>query len=242
MKTFVICCGMRRSGGTLTYHYAREILQNRANLIDAGWVIWQRFDEIYNKYHHGEGCVILKTHPYLPAHSARAREVLKAGKMRAIYTYRDVRDVAASLIWFHESNRKVAKPPPDGGLRDPTTLGNEIRSLLEVDNKWRRLKKKDCLVIRYEKMMRNHPYTVRRIADFVGQSVSIERSREIANIFSLERQRERQPPHKYDGVNLLWPHHIRDGKVGEFRESLSSERSAVVLVAGSWLKTNGYIE
>jgi hypothetical protein len=92
---FLICCGMYRSASTWQYLVASEIVETNALGQRIGFIHGDAFDEAdYPSASEGR-LLVLKCHDYHPVYG----ELVRKGRAKVIYSYRDIRDVACSLMW-----------------------------------------------------------------------------------------------------------------------------------------------
>lgn len=210
----IFCCGMRRSASTLQYHIVRELLPDYD---DWGWTPWQEFDTKYNG-----NDAILKCHPFIPEYSLVASNLFESGQAKAIYIYRDIRDVVASLL---RTERIM-------GMN--YALENDIRAIIENFYKWTSIN--NVYIARYESVVNNISQMIREIADFL-EVVTIDADY-LADKYSLENQRKRQPLDKWDEYTTMHPGHIGTGAIGQY---LPQDKLDVVMsIASDWLKEQGY--
>jgi hypothetical protein len=236
----VLCAGMFRSGSTWQYNIACELLER----VDSG----QRLGFVegweYEQATSGEATPVrvLKTHD---AHF-RFADSLMAGKARAIYSFRDLRDVAYSLMHkFKVSFEEVISA--DGLLRKCT----------RNDAFWTDLP--NVLTQRYENLIQNADAMVRQIARFLGLETDHDMARLLAEAYSLPhnvaradelaRELREQGIDLDDKANalacdahtLLHWNHCRTGRVGAWKEVATAEQRLLLgEVCGDWLIRRGY--
>jgi hypothetical protein len=173
----VICNGMGRSGSTLQYNWARELVETAGVGVSHGFVAGDPehsqgvpHEEIIgwaqdSAYHVMK---IHTVHPVLPA-------LLEDANGRVCYIYRDLRDVAVSMIstwgWRRE---KLA-----------SALEFEVNNYRELDSLRTRA---DRLFLwqRYEEVMVDPFGAVRQIAEFLDLSVDDEELSAVVDACSIE--------------------------------------------------------
>lgn len=218
--TWTVVSGMRRSGSALCYEIVRAILGNEYGM---GWITWQQFDDLARTNDGKCEHVIVKSHVHLPSHSPSAWRINADGRMRIVHSYRDVRDVAASLIKFVEDP-------------DDTILEQSLLATMAESDAWRQMKIK-C-AYRYEDMMDNPARKIGQIADFLGREVDAQ---EMAERFSMENNRSLLPSEHRTPDRVWWHNHIDDGRVGKWEDVLTPPQLEMVNRIGSdWLKKMGY--
>lgn len=211
----IICCGMVRSGSTLQYQLAKAVVEPYGG-IGLGFL---EEDNLPDSAHR---MAVIKCHLRPP----NAPDLLKSGRARGIYIYRDVRDVMVSQM------RKDNHP----------FSVDAIRTWLRLDTQWRSLP--NMLVSRYEDL--NLENEVMAIARHLRLPLSWKMAQVIANRHTLAHQQKRiaQIETGYDPKTLLhWNHITSGGKSGLWREALTpSQIEAANMAAGWWLRDNGYME
>jgi len=244
MKTiWVFAAGMRRAGSTLQYHLARDLIEH-AGGHNAGWITHQKFQKTYNELDGKHPYVILKTHAYIPKFIPVAKELFETGRARALYIYRDLRDVAASLKQFRYSNWKHI-------------VEKEMPAILNEYKEWTRFSQidsdKQLRVWKYEDfqaLMRFTPNKMRGLETFFEMGFHpLAFHWEILNRHSLTNhlkllQDQLYSERGYNHDSLMWRNHITDGKIGKYITVLTpAELDELYTVPGvvEWLQDKGYI-
>lgn len=226
----IVCCGMPRSGSTLQYQIACELVERAAlGTRPAAWPspidpsMWAGPRPIH----------IAKTHdpdPRLAGFDPR--------HTRFVYAYRDVRDAIASHL------QKIADDAHPG--IDDADIARVVRERM-LDPFAHFTTMPGVLVSRYERMIDDLPEEIRRIARHIGIEPDAETTHAIAEALALDTQRRflsARPWHTgeaWDDRTLLHRHHIRDGRVGKFRDVLTpAQLDAVEAIARQWLLAQGY--
>lgn len=222
----VLVCGMHRSGSTLVWQITRQLLDGRPGLRNPRGIPTSEFPVAAADPH---DLLLAKAHyrSVVPASDFPDEGALY------IYTYRDVRDVVASLF------RKGAMSAPRRG-------GDESRAIarreLRGDSFWRQ--RRVVWIGRYEHFRDDVPGLVRSLADFLGVSVTPERVAEIVDWVSIDRQRERVIRYRDEGIDpdtRITEQHITDGREGAWRDTLTiAELEAVEQAGARWLVRHGY--
>ena len=235
----IICCGMPRSGSTLQYQLTSAIVEFKLAGQSLGLVpvtnsislnqLLQNNSLSAHKY------LVIKRHKY----TDEAAELVKTGKAKAIYVYRDLRDVVVSVMnKRQESFEQIAK-------------GNFVENCLDNFYKWASLE--DIFVSKYEELTVNLKKEVMRISNYLGFELNEDSAEKIAENYSLDRQIQRiknfdyetqgigQGSVKCEPISLLHQNHISSGKSGQWRHSLSrQEVSTIENIADFWLIEKGY--
>ncbi len=232
---WIFCCGMRRSGSTLQYQIATDLVTRRGIGEGLGYVLPEDFEKLAQE-HGGDGRFkIVKTHAFLPA----AGPLLRRGQAKGLYSYRDIRDVIVSLMTMQNV--------PFAHLRDQ----GMIYALLKEYDDW--LQAGNILVSRYESMVEDLAGEISRMASFIGVRLEEGEAETMATEYSLERQKERinqfsseqlvetSVGTKVHPTMLLHHNHISSGRQGRWQQVLSrSEVALVEHIARDWMRDRGY--
>jgi hypothetical protein len=232
---WVFCCGMERSGSTVQFQIAAEIVEMAGVGTRVDWVPPQEFPASRNKHRGRTDMLVFKNHICTPDMVAE----FDAGNARGLYIYRDLRDVMVSKM------RKTQVP--FGALWN----GRFLTTCLNNYDKWTRLP--GVLVSRYEDMVGDLASEVDRIASHLGIELTRQQRRQIANRFGLERQQHRINAavaagamrgafgQKFDPHTNLHSDHIHSAKVGAWLDQLTHRQIALVeQLSGQWLIAHGY--
>lgn len=217
MKTkWVFACGMRRAGSTMQYHLAREIVKT-AGGIDLSWVIWQKFDELYDKYDGKYPYAVLKCHAFIPGMASKMGPAVWEKQGYGVFISREIRDVLASLIRLYKSQGA------DGALTN-SALENDMRAIfLKEGGYW--LSKSKVLHTKYENILTLDGLSKEcaRISEHLGIELSWLDCEELASQYVLEKQRQRLPTgeRKYNKEYLLWKDHVFTGANGTWKKELT---------------------
>jgi hypothetical protein len=222
MRTnWIVISGMRRSGSALRYEIVKEIVGEE---YAHGWIRWQDFSEVYNKVDGKEERAIVKSHTFLPSHCPVAAQVLRERRMWIVHSYRDIRDVAASMKTFMGEDWIKSE------------FENALVATMNESDSWMGVK--SAYVSKYEHAVNNLEEEVFNIASYLGRSVDCK---DIAKKFSISNNRERLPSSRRTKDGVWWHNHIGNGEVGKWERELSpSEINMVNRISHGWLKKMGY--
>jgi hypothetical protein len=239
----VLCAGMQRSASTWQYDVVSHLVEHhrdgrRLGFFETG----QEFEQYLLSHSDFISPCVMKTHRA----DASYVELLREGRAVAVYSYRDLRDVAFSLA--HKcacSFTEVVERR--GGLHD----------CLEDDRFWTAQPR--TLVQRYEDLSSDPVGGINAIASHLGIPLEVGEAEAVAEQFCLRANTRRAATlkqqltdsgvdledsanaHRHDGLTLLHWNHIREGKVGGWREQATPRQIALLAaVCGSWLRERGY--
>lgn len=225
----VVICGQHRSGSTLAWQIARELLGTTRS-VSTPLRTPSRF---------------LRLHALRPRHvrmvkvhfspSLRKKDFPQWGA-KYIYTYRDPRDVVASLI--RKGRYGIGDP-----RRGPQGVRAMARRELWGDKFWRT--RKTLWVGKYEEISQDIPALVLSLASFLDVDIDEVEVERITDFVSIERQRTRVNNVRSSGVDpdlRITSHHITDGSQGSWRKTLTPEEvTEVQSLAGAWMASHGYL-
>lgn len=154
---------------------------------------------------------------------------------RYLYTYRDPRDVVASL---YRKGRFKPDDPERGARPSRLTVRRELRG----DEFW--TSKSDVWIGRYEDFRDDVPGLVRTLAGYLDVPVDDARVDQIVRDVDLAAQEERAKAAREHGVDddlRVTSNHITDGREGAWRDTLTSdELVAIEAESARWLVEHGY--
>lgn len=181
------------------------------------------------------GLNLVKLHGYFP----EAMELIGSGRAKAIYTFRDLRDVVVSAMhkWKH-SFAEFATP-------------DRIRKICMNDRNWRAIP--GILVTPYAGLVGDTVGEIRRVAKHLGLPCDDSFAAELGEKLSLPAQKRRIESFDYqsggierDGSvlapdSLLHSNHINSGETGQWRGKLTGYQVAMIEAwSGDWLPENGF--
>lgn len=239
----VICCGMYRAASTWQYNVACHLIERfysgeRLGYLFDGNSLKERLRNLSSP----SNWIIVKAHEPDPFFA----ELLSSDAAFALYSYRDIRDVAYSVA--HKRNSTFERE-----IEGTDLLQRTIRNF----RYWTSFPR--SLTQRYEQITVDSVQAVREIATVIGISLSTDDAAAIATEFSLENNKARidrltesfhergvdlsDPTNAlcHDEETLLHWNHIRDGRIGGWRQ-VATPRQLVVLArgCGHWLIEQGY--
>ncbi|MEA5469175.1 sulfotransferase domain-containing protein [Spirulina sp. 06S082] len=227
----VFCCGLMRSGSTLQYKLTQTLVEKVGKGSGLGWL-----PSVPNKedlFHRAtesdrDNYYIVKIHGYSPDFG----DLIRQNKGKAIYVYRDLRDVVTSFM----SWRKCSF---DAVIREQW-----LEKVMRDSKKWESLE--TIYISKYEVLMQNLEKEVLGIAEHLGISISNDLAKEVAEQCSIDRQKKKtelmqSKQQKIDSQNILHQNHISSGKSQRWLQELSaSEIAYIEQKTAPWLLAHNY--
>ncbi len=233
----VFAVGMFRACSTWQYEVACDLIERRGGCRRLGYATAAD----YRRAGADSRPTVLKSHDYQRPF-ARA---LRAGRARALYAHRDLRDVADSLA--HKRGESI----------EALVRGGVIHQTVFNDRSWRA--EPNLLVQRYDDLTAEPARGVAEIAGFLGIDLADGEADAVAAAYSPAANRRRaaavaqrlradgddpaDPAHqlRFDPHSLLHWNHLRDGSGGGWRDRLSARELALIAaIAAPWLSAQGY--
>ncbi len=219
---------MHRSGSTLVWQIARQLLDGAPGLRNPRGVSTEEYPAAAA---HADDLLMAKVH-FRPALN---RDDFPDDGARYLYTYRDPRDVVASL---YRKGRFKPDDPERGARPSRLTVRRELRG----DEFW--TSKSDVWIGRYEDFRDDVPGLVRTLAGYLDVPVDDARVNQIVRDVDLAAQEERAKAAREHGVDddlRVTSNHITDGREGAWRDTLTSdELVAIEAESARWLVEHGY--
>jgi hypothetical protein len=232
----VICCGMMRAGSTLQYHLTTSLVEELGLGLRGGNFSEYDLPDFLRTYQPSNQITVIKCHEYVP----EVAKVAQHDQVKAVYIYRDVRDVVVSMM------NRDQKP----FLR---LVRNLPASQIRQYHYWTNFP--EVLISVYETIYQNLPLEVTRIAAFLGIHIDPAITQTIAQKYSLDAQRRRIATFDYqsngvtdrDGQGLYDPNthmhirHIGTAQPRQWESKLSSWQVALIEAKTyAWLVDRGY--
>lgn len=238
---YVLCAGMYRACSTWQYDVIAHLLERHRRGQRMGYVTGEEFATRVQTAEDDGTWRVLKSHE---GHREFARAIV-AGKAVAVYAHRDIRDVVFSLM--HKRGL---------GFEQLLRQGM-IHQVLVNDRFWST--QPNVLIQRYELLVSDPVAGVMQIAAHLGIEITRHEASEIAAEYSFQTNRRRtqelvsrlqaqgvdldDPNNRqyYDQRTLLHWNHLREGRLGNWREHATPRQRAVLgRLCDPWLTRHAY--
>ena len=232
---WIFCCGMPRSGSTLQYQLTKEIVESNNVGKGLGWVEPEQFPNLQTNYMNDNRLLVIKCHSYING----AQDLISRGEAKAIYVYRDLRDVIVSIM---NKNKTSFRHVMQSGF---------IHSILQEYDNWNKLN--DIFVAKYENMIKDLAQETLKIAKYIGVDLDKSSAVKIAGKYTIEQQVKRiqsfdyntygvrSGKNNYDPDFLLHDSHIFSGNTKQWIKMLSPfEIGLIEDIAYDWLLDKNY--
>jgi hypothetical protein len=240
---YVFCVGMNRAASTWQYNVVSELLERHRGGRRLGFFPTGDAFAAHDRAHPAGGAwQSLKAHDGHPAYAAALAE----GRALAVYSCRDLRDVAYSLM------HKCSADFDEVVLRQ-----RYLHTCLDNDRFW--TARPRTLVQRYEDVVGDPAAGVGELARHLGVDLAAAEAEALAREHSLAANRGRAAALagrlRAEGAGLEDPanalcrdehtqlhwNHVRDGRVGAWRDRATPRELALLAgVCGGWLIERGY--
>ena len=238
----VLCAGMYRACSTWQYEVAAHLVEEHRSGRRLGYLASGEYTALVRRdAERGTACSVIKAHEGEPA---MARE-LSAGRARALYVHRDVRDVVFSLM--HKRGKTFEQILRQG----------MIHQILANDRFWMALP--NVLVQRYDDLISEPALGVMDLADHLGFELEEGEAQRIADLYSQESNRARTEALRQrleqagvdlenagntqicDPSSLLHWNHMRQKGAASWRTTATPRQIAILHgLCGRWLRARGY--
>jgi hypothetical protein len=234
---------MYRACSTWQYEVAAHLVERFRGGCRLGYVSGDAYAALRSSNGSTGAWRVLKSHEGHPAF----RAALRSGQALALYAIRDVRDVVYSML----HKRRVDF--------ESFVRQGMVHQILANDREWTRPGRRPRLDQRYESIIVDPARAVAEVAGFLGLELDRAEAAELASEYSFEANRRRaertadalraagvdleDPSNSivHDEATLLHWNHIRQGRVGDWRDrAVPSERYVLACLTNGWLHTHGY--
>lgn len=190
---WVFVVGSYRTGSTTQFMLADELVQRSRTGKGIGYHTEDRLEE--HDRTASPGYIVCKVFKYLPETSAHGARFLKEGRVRAIGTCRDPRDIMVSM-------NTRAKKQNDASWNFQEVVVNQLPVWLRQFNQWADLGPELSMITKFEDMTLNLFREVARISRFLGIEISRAEMGQIAKshtVMSLNRRKSKYFATRNDG-------------------------------------------
>lgn len=238
---YVFCVGMYRACSTWQYEVVAHLVERHRNGRRLGYLTGDQFEALDEVQGNDDNWMVLKSHE---EHGRFAR-ALAEGRALAVYAHRDVRDVAFSLM----HKRKLS-------FETLVTQGM-VHQILANDRFWSARPR--TITQRYDHLVAEPETGVTELAAHLGLDLEAGEAAKVADEYSFEANRRRtielgqrlrqrgvdlddpSIAQAHDRTTLLHWNHMREGRVGDWRErSTPGQRAMLARICGDWLAEHGY--
>ena len=247
MTKWFFCAGMRRSASTVQYNIVKDIVEHNGGYA-AGWMIEPSFKRVWANVENDENISLatVKTHIFWDS----AKTLFKSGDAKAIYIYRDLRDVAVSLRWFYKNGKTRFTEFNEEQAWERILA--DIGAIINEYDSWMSLPSDQIYFSRYEDFVASQDGVLSEIyaisnfleLDFVNFSslVYTKSANQVRIDDFIELNKGKKLKRLQDPQSLFWVNHFSDGRVGKFKEQLTTKELAEVeAIAMPWLKERNYV-
>jgi len=210
---WVVACGARRSGSTLQYNLASEVILLNDGYVH-GWTTWQDLGKVIETHDGNYPYVLVKSHAHLPTMNVLCGTLWQQKRGYGVFIHRNMFDTMASVLRLNKANNPAANQERLARL-DVVAIVKEINAWLDTTN---------VLVTAYDDIMSESGKAKEcsRIAEHIGGSITDAQCIEIAKDYSLEAQRRSLL--STQNSRGLWPSHISTARTGVWRDELTQEQ------------------
>lgn len=238
---YVLCVGMYRACSTWQYEVVAHLLERHRDGVRLGYLTGEQFEKRDKPGNSDDVWNVLKSHE----EHGRFSRALSEGRAIAVSAHRDVRDVVFSLM----HKRKI----------DFETLVTQgmIHQVLANDRFWSGQPR--SITQRYDRLVEDPTTGVEELAAHLGLTLKPGEAAEVAAEYSFQANRKRAMElgqrlqqggvdlddpsiaQAHDRRTLLHWNHMREGRVGDWRERATPRQRAVLArLCGRWLEAHGY--
>ncbi|MEM8544608.1 MAG: sulfotransferase domain-containing protein [Cyanobacteria bacterium P01_H01_bin.119] len=227
----IFCCGLMRSGSTVQYKITESLVQKLGKGKGYGWLPHiENREELFSlaTEKDADNYYIVKIHGYSPHFG----DLIAQNQAKAIYVYRDLRDVVASFMSWRATDF-------NGVIRE-----RWIEKVLKDSQNWESLP--DIHISQYETLIGDLRGEVSRIADYIGLDVSEDIIEQVADECSIQKTKQKMQAMEKTGLNLdtksiLHKNHIKSGKAKSYLGELTPAQIAFVEAKSAlWMNAHTY--
>lgn len=199
LPTWVFVCGTYRTGSTTLYQMVRDVV----HIAGVGEGIGYHTENKLREHDQPKWrYIVCKVFEYLPdgfrGETSHGEILHRQGRIRAIMSVRDPRDIIVSMRKRHEARLSNGKPDPEGWDFKKTATEN-LPTWLGWSLKWADLGPEMTLLSKFEQFTQNLSQEVRRIAAHLDVELPPDIVGEIARGYTIDAMQARKTQAKETG-------------------------------------------
>lgn len=188
--TWVFVAGTYRTASTTHYLITRDVVELTKSGMGIGYHTESKLEEFDDPENNKNAkFVVCKVFKFLPQHSKFGKEFLAQGRLKAVCTIRDPRDIIVSMRTRGENRGRGGKHS-DVTFDFDTTVKENFPIWLGQAQQWIDLGSQTTLLTRFEDFVANLFRETRRIANHLDIDLPKELAHEIAKKYTIQAQRE----------------------------------------------------
>jgi len=222
--TDVVVCGMPRSGSTLLFNILREMVRMDLDKRDGFFKNDKEYDHLLKSE---KSYFVKKTHNLSWILIKRIRRKKTIG----FFTHRDIRDIVVSMM-------------QKGWIEDfDTFITHSLPSIINIALIYASVK--NMHVYSYEELINNKIKIIQDLQNILNVKIDEDSVYKIIERTSIEKAKEiiakLGKNQNYDPTSHLHKNHIRDAKIGKWKEKLTKNQIEIInSVAKDYLKYFNY--
>ena len=230
---WIFCGGMLRSGSTLQYNIAAEIVE-RSSI--GRREVWVDDHGAYFANATTRGATVFKSHVL----SRSLDHLLRTSQSLALISFRDVRDATAS--WQSKTRTQLS-------VAEGVRFSEKAIKLFEP---WEQLSSKCAFSSKYEDVVADIPAEVKRMAEWLGVVLDQSEIKAIGDFVSIPSMAQtlknsgpdtltQSGAHTWNTKTLVHTDHLNGGDIGRYKKELSRELTEELThLHSDWLLSHGY--
>lgn len=245
--TWVFSCGIYRSGSTTHYQMVRDVVESAGLGVGIGYHEERKLvkhDDTDHKF------IVCKVFEFLPGgfgeKSSYGQTIHREGRLKALATIRDPRDVITSMRERHKRQMEAPRDQAQPFSFEDRATKNFPIWLGQLD-KWISLGPDICMMSRYEEWTKDLVGEVFRIANHLEIDIDGETVERIASMYTkgaiMDRKARDRKARRRSDPKLPGIPDILFGEAGAHREYLNAEEETMLVDANrAWMDKYEYLE
>jgi FkbM family methyltransferase len=229
---WIFCCGAKRSGSTLQFNIASEIVELKNKGSRQEHCVPGQFPALYKDVASIPGFKVFKTHEL----TAEMLEIIEKKEGVALYTFRDIRDVVVSNLkkgWIEHTQPAIEKY-----VEEYVAYHNRILAVSQLGIQFRK----------YESFYNNLENEIGFVASCLGIPLNKKEIHEIAEKLSPSNvtnqgdgEMTEQGKFRFNKKTLLHENHIQGRVPDQYLKDLTeNEILSIEKIAYKYLEENNY--